>query len=642
MCMCGYGYYSKPREKTKRGLLLKIQEMSTYLPSDFEEFEQSGFLKIMFYERIDRKHVTGFCECGAAVHLTKAQSGRIIECPACNSKVRLTRKTFQNLSQRNFSCFVDRFENGWVDRMFIVEKYSVLKDGEVEVSYKHWEEQRDYFDGEKYYSFHPVFGGDERWAKGAGRIHGMGYTGWRIEDKPLRTYPKNISRLFKGTPFEYSQIETAIAVHNVNPFYYLLRYKIYPKLELVYKVGLYELASQIVGSPISWGMLSETQRIIDNIKSLKDLGIDKKEELEECMDLPATILIARKEVKHWKIPDEQKADAWDFIAALNNHSGEDMVYPFMSRKSWYKYYLTQTEEYSSPESFISDYTDYISDCSHLGLDLDDTMISRPKSLRNAHQAIIEEIEIQKTQVYDALIESAWESMHKLVEWSDGNFMVIMPRTSREIVNEGQRQCHCVGRYCERVATGESVILFIRECAEPENGGYTVEIKKDMRRLNVVQCRGYKNSDAPEEVNSFLKKYKKWFKYRSLGDYNADSLMVTYFKAVHKRDGKYISDRDGNMEFVIGEWKEEKDMDTDPDKVAVKGLHVASMEFAQKFGDCWNDVAILEVETNIHDVIIPDAKDQVRTSRFRVVREVPFEEMGDWGKKHMKKSNMEAA
>lgn len=97
-----------------------------------------------------------------------------------------------------------------------------------------------------------------------------------------------------------------------------------------------------------------------------------------------------------------------------------------------------------------------------------------------------------------------------------------------------------------------------------------------------------------------------------------------------------------MEFVIGEWKEEKDMDTDPDKVAVKGLHVASMEFAQKFGDCWNDVAILEVETNIHDVIIPDAKDQVRTSRFRVVREVPFEEMGDWGKKHMKKSNMEAA
>lgn len=103
----------------------------------------------------------------------------------------------------------------------------------------------------------------------------------------------------------------------------------------------------------------------------------------------------------------------------------------------------------------------------------------------------------------------------------------------------------------------------------------------------------------------------------------------------------ISNYDKKMKFKIGEWKE-TELDRDSDKVAVKGLHVASLEFAQNFGSSWDDVAILEVETNIHDVVVPDAKDQVRTSRFRVIREVPFEEMGEWGERHLKRAAETAA
>ena len=96
-----------------------------------------------------------------------------------------------------------------------------------------------------------------------------------------------------------------------------------------------------------------------------------------------------------------------------------------------------------------------------------------------------------------------------------------------------------------------------------------------------------------------------------------------------------------MEFRIGEWKEEE-LDRNPDRVAVKGLHIASLEFAQRWGNSWDDVAILEVETNIHDVVVPDAKDQVRTSRFRVIREVPFEEMGEWGAQRLARAAKKAA
>ena len=87
----------------------------------------------------------------------------------------------------------------------------------------------------------------------------------------------------------------------------------------------------------------------------------------------------------------------------------------------------------------------------------------------------------------------------------------------------------------------------------------------------------------------------------------DTVTVRYYKAVHKRNGRYMSGWDGKTEYHVGEWVE-AETDGEPDRVAVKGLHVASLEFAVNYGKGWKDAAILEVETDIHDVIVPDAKD----------------------------------
>ena len=94
--------------------------------------------------------------------------------------------------------------------------------------------------------------------------------------------------------------------------------------------------------------------------------------------------------------------------------------------------------------------------------------------------------------------------------------------------------------------------------------------------------------------------------------------------------------DNKTEYVIGTTLE-TETDRNPDRVAVKGIHVASLEFAQKYGDAWSDVAILELEVDIRDMVVPDAKDQLRASKVKVLREVPFSEMGDWGARHSKKN-----
>jgi hypothetical protein len=232
------------------------------------------------------------------------------------------------------------------------------------------------------------------------------------------------------------------------------------------------------------------------------------------------------------------------------------------------------------------------------------------------------------------------ALHELCEWGDDKHLVIMPATAREIVQEGIDQAHCVGNYTERVARSESVILFVRRKDKPNEAWYTMEIKPDMKKLNSVQCRGYENKDRSpedaEEISKVKRKYQAWFNRRPTNGFEGQ-ILTKYYKAVRKVKGKYISNHDGKTEYKLGEVLSMK-TDQNPDNVAVEGIHVASLGFAQNFGNYWPDVAILELEVNIHDVVVPNALDQVRASKVRVIREVPFSEMGVWGETHARKAS----
>lgn len=645
--MCMFSHYSNtkktkevisPEERARRKRRISVKNMikfmSDRLPYGFEEWERSNFFRIMFFEKIAKKSYKGYCECGAIVPLSTARSSRMIECPVCKSKVRLTKNKSNDLWQENYFAVLDRLDDGWIQRLFVTEKHTWVENGAVNVSYKRNEEERDFCDGKSIWYFHPIYGREEEWTEGLGRQHGMGgWYAWRICDRFLHTFPDNLSEIFKGSKYQYSALEIAIEKHLVNPFCYLREYENEPKLELLYKIGLYQVAQELQGS--MWSS-EQPKRLMREVKSLKDLGIDSKEELEECRNLGTEILIARKEVKRWSIDSDVKSTAYEFVKIINSRSGTDFYYGFITRERWFKYYLTQAQDYASARNFINDYIDYISDCTNLGLNLNDTAIKMPKSLKVSHKWTIEALKVQENHVYDALIDAKYNALHKFVEWTDGVLKTVMPRTAEEIVNEGTRQNHCVGRYCQRVANGESIILFLRRAEDPDTNYYTMEIKPDMKKCDVVQCRGLANAgyEGNLDVVNFLKKFERWFNHRPARGVDSNDIYVKYYKAVHKRKGKYVSNYDKKVEFRIGE-VQEAETDKDSDNVHVKGLHIASLEFAQKFGQGWDDVAILEVETNIHDVVIPDAHDQVRTSKFKVLREVPFEEMGEWGARRLK-------
>ena len=602
-----------------------IRSMPDDLPPYVTEWAKKQLPRYMFFVKIKRGSYEAFCECcGGRVHLNRAMSARKIECPACGAVVTL-KDGVRNPNGTADYCacsYLERDGDAIVQRLFGTAKCVWFTGDSVSTRYWFGEEQRDYRIGEQWFWYHPKGSGknEGEWTYGPGRVHGQGWSAFRLQDRPIHTYPNNLRAVLRGTKYEYSALDIAAENNLVNPIFYFKYYEREPKLELLYKVGLYRAAEEITEE---YG--AAACRMMRDVRSLKDLGIGSRAEAAECAHMTVEQIVARKEVKTWSVGEEDRAAALEFVVWLNARSGTDFRYDFISRERMFKYFLAQRADYREAKNFMADYTDYISECSLLGANVGDTAVKTPRSLKKAHDWATTERKVQEKQAYEALVAAVYDSLHTLTEWSDGVFQIIMPHSAREIVEEGVRQNHCVGRYVERVATGESVILFLRRVEDPEKSFYTIEIKKDMRRCHIVQVRGERNVGATDEVNAFCKKYTRWFKRRSLNGYDGDTVTVRYYKAVHKRNGRYMSGWDGKTEYHVGEWVE-AETDGEPDRVAVKGLHVASLEFAVNYGKGWKDAAILEVETDIHDVIVPDAKDQVRTRRFRVLREVPSEEV----------------
>jgi hypothetical protein len=79
------------------------------------------------------------------------------------------------------------------------------------------------------------------------------------------------------------------------------------------------------------------------------------------------------------------------------------------------------------------------------------------------------------------------------------------------------------------------------------------------------------------------------------------------------------------EYIVGEIKEVEN-DKQNDSTCSFGIHIAHKSWARSFGISWQDFALLEVETDIKDIVVSkDCDGKVRTSKIKVLREVPKSE-----------------
>jgi hypothetical protein len=98
-----------------------------------------------------------------------------------------------------------------------------------------------------------------------------------------------------------------------------------------------------------------------------------------------------------------------------------------------------------------------------------------------------------------------------------------------------------------------------------------------------------------------------------------------YKAVHKKNNEYISEYNPDFKYKIGNMVKET-CDKNINDSCSMGIHLSHKLWAMQFGRNWKDLAILECESAIKDIVVSkDCDGKVRTSKCKVLRELPKEE-----------------
>ena len=162
------------------------------------------------------------------------------------------------------------------------------------------------------------------------------------------------------------------------------------------------------------------------------------------------------------------------------------------------------------------YGDYLTACNWLHLDFADTKVLFPKDFRTMHDdytaQYAEYNRQQEEKKHAELTEKMKQQAEKfafLSSFKDNSYCVIVAKSKFDLINEGEKLHHCVGRmdYDKRQAEGKSIICFIRKNDDIKTPFATAEIKIG-NSLTVNQCYGDKDRTVPE-VQDFV---SAWLKY----------------------------------------------------------------------------------------------------------------------------------
>lgn len=127
----------------------------------------------------------------------------------------------------------------------------------------------------------------------------------------------------------------------------------------------------------------------------------------------------------------------------------------------------------------------------------------PENLETAHDKAIAQVRAIKNAPFDEKIRARAAELNDLI-FAESKWIVSVPKNCEDIIREGKILSHCVERYVDRVASGETTIVFVRKADAPETPYVTVECDKKGR--HIIQARGQKNAAPDEETNAFMERW----------------------------------------------------------------------------------------------------------------------------------------
>lgn len=512
------------RELKKDLIQRLIKSTPNMLPEEVDDFVKACFAdhEHIFYDKKQKKAYCTYCQKDIPTkHKAYADGVHKADgrCPICKTKI--TYKCIGRMRDISAKYWKPRIPAGTyyciniivmqkvADDYFVIRRFAIVKRTYAyarKTNIEWAENQRIYFDGIKRFNLTNPYGG---WHESTKERFDQP-DDWNMYIQPIGefSYLKNLHELTEGSYLQYakpaykviSDYRGRIYAQSEDILDYFSRWR--RPMEYLIKGGFYALASS---------MLYEGNILTGNEKSVAQvIGVPKE----------YFSLVKQAGMRFWqvrklrtmiksgvKIPDDK---TFNLYVNLLTDLKECKQYASPLSTEGYLTYLKKQCRKMRETAARGEYKDYLQACHTLGYDLSRQDILFPSNLTEAHdreRVRLAEFNAQKEKhKYDG-IEKRFSEENDIYAWHKDGLFIRMVRDHLELVREGSTLCHCVGSYASRVTSGDTTILVIRSCEDPNQPLVTLEYRKQQ----VIQFHGYKNdreNAISETVIGFITEWKK--------------------------------------------------------------------------------------------------------------------------------------
>jgi hypothetical protein len=155
---------------------------------------------------------------------------------------------------------------------------------------------------------------------------------------------------------------------------------------------------------------------------------------------------------------------------------------------------------------LGDFYDYV----RMNKEMKKDFEKYPRYLATMHNITVKNYELVEDKIVEEKFAERVKNLKSMrLEYIGDDHCVILPRNSKDLINEGQNLSHCVASYYKRMASGGTNIVFLRKKNNIKESLVTIEVNVDENsKYSIVQAKG-KNNSAPQKAEyDFISKYLK--------------------------------------------------------------------------------------------------------------------------------------
>lgn len=242
--------------------------------------------------------------------------------------------------------------------------------------------------------------------------------------------------------------------------------------------------------------------VYDNREYISGKYKDKFNKTEsEWLDLIEELKQYEEDLEFYKI--DYKYSYYNYGSLLNTileiYSSNHHLQEYYTLGKLINYVVNETinQGYTSVRNFLQELRDYISMCKGLGVK--PTLYS--SYLKQTHDITSRNYQIKVESEKEEIFSGRYKDFKP---YKTENYIVIAPKETKDLQEEGSRLNHCVASYIKRVIDGQCLIYFLRKQDKEDESLITLEVKDNA----IVQVKGSHNRRPSDEERKALEQFAK--------------------------------------------------------------------------------------------------------------------------------------